>query len=72
MHHRLLAVALLLVGCNTVTAQCELELQVTDHPEAKFRSRKVCKAEGFEGSLEKTLCRSKTPLDAKNLPAACK
>lgn len=72
MRFLVVAVSLATVGCNTVTAQCELELQVTDHPEAKYRSRKICKAEGFEGTLEKTLCRSKERLDGKNLPASCK
>jgi len=63
---------LLLVGCNSVTAQCQLELQVTDHPEAKYRAQKVCKKDGYTGSIEKTLCRSKNPLDAASLPSACK
>lgn len=72
MKQLFLCLALLAAGCNTITAQCALELQVTDHPEAKYRSRKVCKADGFDGSLEKTMCRSKTPLDAKKLPSECK
>lgn len=68
----LLATMALLAGCNVVTAQCEIELQVTDNAEAKYRSQKVCKKDGYTGSLEKTLCRSKNPLDKDNLPAACK
>lgn len=67
-----LIAAVLLAGCNTVTAQCQLELQVTDNPEAKYRAQKVCKADGFTGSLERTLCRSKERLDAANLPKPCK
>lgn len=68
----LIAAMAILAGCNTVTAQCEIELQVTDHPEAKYRSQKICKKDGYTGALEKTMCRSKTPLDKDNLPAACK
>lgn len=67
-----LIAAILLSGCNTVTAQCSLELQVTDHPDAKYRAQKVCKADGYTGALEKTMCRSATRLDAKNLPKPCK
>ena len=72
MLYRLLATTLLLAGCNSVVAQCEIELQVTDHPEAKYRAQKVCKKDGYTGSVEKTLCRSKNPLDKNNLPPACK
>jgi len=68
----LAAVTVLLAGCNSVMAQCEIELQVTDHPEAKYRAQKICKKEGYTGAIEKTLCRSKNPLDKDNLPAACK
>lgn len=68
----LFVAGMLLVGCNSVTAQCQLELQVTDNPEAKYRAQKVCKADGYTGSLEKTLCRSKNRLEVNNLPTQCK
>lgn len=68
----LIVAAMLLAGCNTITAQCHVELQATDYPEAKYRAQKVCKKEGYTGSVEKTLCRSKDRLDANHLPAVCK
>lgn len=69
---KLILAAALLAGCNTITAQCELELQVTDNNLAKFRSQQICKAKDYTGTLERTLCRSVTPLDKNNLPAQCK
>lgn len=75
---RLFFVALLVLtaplatACNTVTAQCRVDLQTTDNTATPHRAQEICTADGYTGQLERTRCRGAAKLDKDNLPASCK
>ena len=71
-HLAVVIAAFVIAACNTVTAQCVDDLQHTDHPTLPYRDADVCTKSGYDGALTRTKCRSATPLDKTNLPAACK
>ena len=59
-------------ACASVYAPCEVRLQATDNPASPFRAREICAKEGYEGTLERTKCRSATRLDKDSLPKECR